>query len=144
MLRKCEGHSKTLMVVQATTGEVFGCYATEVWENRVGEPKFYGNGESFLYKVRGGGGGRRREGGGGEEVTVHRWTGDNTLFQLLDHSLSRIALGGGGEEGNFGLCIDDDFARGTTGPCETYGNREGLCEGGVFEIIGVEVYGFVT
>jgi len=146
MLKKCEMHSKTLLVVQTSTGERFGAYATDIWGNRVGEPKFYGNGESFLFKVGGalGSEGSGGDGGKEEEVTVYKWTGENTLFQLLDVKNSRLALGGGGLGGQFGLCIDDDFTCGTTGPCETYGNREGLCEGGVFDIVGFEVYGFVT
>jgi hypothetical protein len=45
-----------------------------------------------------------------------------------------IAFGGGGDEGDFGLCVEDDFRRGSTGRCETFGN-EPLCSQDQFGVL---------
>ena len=84
-------------------------------------------------------------GGAGEKVKVWKWTGSNSFFQLCDPDRSLVAMGGGGSgEGSFGICVEDDFSRGTTGPCGTFGNDRGLAEeGGTFEIVNFEVYSFV-
>ena len=53
-------------------------------------------------------------------------------------------MGGGGDSGTFGLCLEDNFSRGTSGPCATFGSKEGLVGGKwEFDILGVECYGFV-
>ena len=71
-------------------------------------------------------------------LQVYPWTGENSYFMMCtDHSL---AMGGGGE---WGLFIDDHFARGATGRCNTYGNKN-LCQDTDFDIVNLEVWGFTT
>ncbi|KAF8394234.1 hypothetical protein HHK36_020441 [Tetracentron sinense] len=48
---------------------------------------------------------------------LFRATGANRYFYLCLNDL--LALGGGG---NFAICLDGDLLRGTSGPCETFGN----------------------
>jgi len=55
-------------------------------------------------------------------------------IQVCDTQHKMIALGGGGKDGEFGLCVEDDFRIGSTGPCETFGNTR-LCSVETFEII---------
>jgi hypothetical protein len=52
------------------------------------------------------------------DVDIFRWTGANTLFQYS--SDDKIALGGGGPAGGFGLVLDKDFSVCQWGPCDTY------------------------
>jgi hypothetical protein len=53
----------TLIVVQDTTGYIFGGYCTEYWKQST---KFYGTGENFLFTFR-----------DGNKPTIFRWTGEN-------------------------------------------------------------------
>ena len=50
-----------------------------------------------------------------------------------------VALGGGG--GSFGLYLEDDFSRGTTGSCETFQNAP-LCSQEDFDVSTMELWGF--
>ena len=122
---------KTLAVIETNEGKVFGFYAGETWKNRVGSAAFYGNGESFLWKLDEVG-----------NVVVYKWTGGNSFFQLCDATKGQIAMGGGGG-GEFGVCVDDDFMRGTSGACGTFGNEGPLSDEPCFDVINFEVYGFV-
>lgn len=56
-------------------------------------------------------------------------------------------MGGGGDDGSFGFSIQDGFSRGTTGPCETFGNDVPLTSPGnstAFQVLKFEIYGFVN
>ena len=72
-----------------------------------------------------------------EEVRYFPWTASNNLVMMATDTY--IALGGGG--GSFGLYLDDDFSRGTTGACETYANAP-LCSQEDFEVSTIELWGF--
>ena len=170
LLYKCKSHERTVLVIETDRGERFGGYAADIWQRADG---FYGKGESFLFKVIGEsrGDGNSIEvsvvscGQAGRLLLlllsfftcarqlskartnpilqVYKWTGANSFHQLCDSKASRIAMGGGGPVGQFGICIEDDFQRGTSGPNETYGNKEPLVNGGgYFDVINLEVYGF--
>lgn len=76
-------------------------------------------------------------------LQVYRWTGRNRYIQLCDVTHKMLAFGGGGEEGAFGLCVQEDFTRGSTGPCDTFGNAP-LCDPGSFDIVDVEFWEFLT
>ena len=54
-----------------------------------------------------------------------------------------MAFGGGGADGAFGLCVEEDFQTGSTGPCDTFDN-EPLCDQETFEIVDVEFWEFLT
>lgn len=146
MLRLVKDNEKTLLVIRSTKGEVFGGFADTVWQvqHRFQEGgKFYGGGQSVLYRVI------RQKGEDGQsimkDVKVYKWTGLNRFCQLCDHEKKMLAMGGGGEGCSFGLCVEDDFTRGSTGRCETFSNESLLGDGGEdFEILDVEVWGFIT
>ena len=53
-----------------------------------------------------------------------------------------IAIGGGREEGSFGLSLECNFRLGSTGACDTFKN-EPLCDQENFEVVDVEVYSFL-
>ena len=78
-------------------------------------------------------------------LKVFHWTGANRYIQYTDTTESRrmLAFGGGGQEGAFGLCVEQDFQFGSTGPCDTFGNLP-LCDQENFNIMDMEVWGFLT
>ncbi|KAF6144449.1 hypothetical protein GIB67_024676 [Kingdonia uniflora] len=63
-------------------------------------------------------------------------TGANRYYYLCLNDL--LALGGGG---HFALCLDGDLLRGTSGPCDTFGNLC-LAHDSEFELKNVELWGF--
>lgn len=137
-LRNVEGRDRTVLVVRTTLDDIFGGYADARWEGRgmyhLGN-EFYGTGQAFLFRFV------EEEEERWRRVVVYKWSGINRYIQLCDAGRRIIAFGGGGDEGVFGLCIEDDFRRGTTGQCETFQN-EPLCEEGYFDVLDLEVWGF--
>lgn len=134
-LRKVKGVNRTLLVIQTTNGEVMGGYANSPWgsQNESGGAAFYGSCQASLFKIN----------NLTKKVQVFRWTGSNRYIQVCDTQAKLLAFGGGGKDGSFGLCIEDDFSVGTTGTCETFNPNEPLCEEGSFEILNVECWGFL-
>ncbi len=136
-LRIIGSEKRTLMVVRTTKGDVFGGYADAPWHSKhdSSTAKFYGSASSCLFsfppKFQ------------GSEIVVYRWTGKNRYIQVCDVSNKMLAFGGGGDKGAFGLCLQEDFERGTTGHCETFDN-EPLCSEGNFDIVDVEFWEFQT
>ena len=166
-LRKVKGYDKTLVVVKTVLGEVFGGFVDEEWSVKRGDT-FYGSGQSLLFKIMrdptdaktGTVEGNVNNNNGSEQaeetLNLYKWTGQNRYVQLCDSNYKRIAMGGGGDASSFGLCVEDDFRRGSTGPCSTFDN-DTLCsngsnnndsenndaQGASFEVLDLEVWGFV-
>ncbi|KAG4129128.1 hypothetical protein ERO13_D09G058900v2 [Gossypium hirsutum] len=67
---------------------------------------------------------------------LFRPTGANRYYYMCLNDL--LALGGGA---NFALCLDGDLLNGTSGPCETFGNKC-LAHNEEFELKNVELWGF--
>jgi len=134
-LKKVKGHERTLLVIQTTTHELMGAYSNSEWKGHgpSGSAHFYGSAQASLFKVE-------KETG---EVMVYKWTGKNRYIQVCDMQHKMIAMGGGGKDGEFGLCVEDDFRVGSTGPCETFDNAR-LCSQDQFEIVNVECWGFIS
>lgn len=146
MIMKCKGHDMTLLVVRTADEAVFGGFAGKQWsspQGNFGRSAFFGTGQSFLYSfdldldkdeeakttetVDTNQPVETKDAVAVDEnlppkLTVFNWTGSNRYFQVCDTVNSRIAMGGGGVEGSFGLCFTNDFMRGSTGPCDTFGN----------------------
>lgn len=138
MLRLVKGSEKTLLVIRTTTGEVFGSFADSEWRAQHSAHQarsFYGGGQSRLFKIL----------KTNNDVKIYKWTGANRFFQICDYEKKMLAMGGGGTDGAFGLCVQDDFKRGSTGRCETYGNDPLSDENrGSFDILDLEVWGFIS
>jgi hypothetical protein len=120
LLRKCDHKGASFLVVQDTHGRVFGGFASSSWTSEHVEA-FYGTGQSFLFAAR------PRSAADGQppvsELLTYRWTRECAQFIKCNetgaHGPGALAIGGGGA---FGLWLDGSFARGTTGPCGTFGN----------------------
>jgi hypothetical protein len=87
---------------------------------------FFGSGESFLFKTR------------PDPFAVFRWSRRNNLFQTCGDDI--LGFGGGGE--GYGLSLDANLERGTTGTCDTFANPR-LAASDLFRVVRVEVWGFV-
>lgn len=68
-----------------------------------------------------------------DQPRLFRATGANRYYYLCLNDL--LAFGGGG---NFALCLDEDLLRGTSGPCDTFGNLC-LAHSSEFEMKNVEI-----
>jgi len=138
-LRLVGTHDRTVLVVKTTHGRLFGGYADTRWEAkhfRQHSNSFYGSAQACLFRFPNYGSGRRED-----KISIYKWSGANRYIQLCDFGKRTVAFGGGGTGGGFGLCIEDDFRRGTTGHCSTFEN-EALCEEGYFDVMDMEVWGF--
>ena len=122
------GHAQTLLMVQTTQNHLFGAFADSPWDASEREnynihgssaSGFYGSTLACLFTF-----GKLPKNDPEQEsdptLTVFKWSGLNRYIQLLDSQQGRIAFGGGGRDnGGFGLCIEDNFCKGTTTACET-------------------------
>jgi hypothetical protein len=166
-LRLIGGVQRSLMVIRTSKGEIFGGFADSPWNPRDkgGAPEFYGSAAACLFSFsdryvpkkpnRKGKTCYKFSGNSLNNtatpasplspiyINVFRWTGKNRYIQLCDNANKMMAFGGGGDGGAFGLCVQDDFQRGSTGPCDTFDN-EPLCPEGSFDIVDVEFWEFMT
>lgn len=139
-LNKVQHHSRTILVIRTKSGSIFGSFADTEWGQRFNskQKSFYGKGESFLFSVKDA---RYSEDDkyqeGVNQLKVFKWTGRNYYIQLCDVNEERIAMGGGGS--HFGLCLQDNFTRGSSGWCDTFDN-DSLDANCYFEILDFDIY----
>lgn len=126
-LDKVTGEAPSVIVVKTTKGHVFGGYADHEWKR---QKDYYGSGQACLFQVK-----------DESDIAVYKWTAANRMVQHIEGNKGRILMGGG-KTGGLGLCIEDNFCRGSTSRCDTF-NNEPLCPDGVFDVVSFEVYGFV-
>jgi hypothetical protein len=134
-MKRVQQEERTLLVVQTVNNEIMGAYSNSSWNGHCsnGSVHFYGSAQASLFSIN----------KDTNEINVYKWTGKNRFIQVCDMQHKLIALGGGGKEGEFGLCVEDDFRIGSTGPCETFDNPQ-LCSENQFHILNVECWGFVS
>eukprot|EP00529_Nitzschia_sp_RCC80_P024998 CAMPEP_0113464156 /NCGR_PEP_ID=MMETSP0014_2-20120614/13049_1 /TAXON_ID=2857 /ORGANISM="Nitzschia sp." /LENGTH=541 /DNA_ID=CAMNT_0000356215 /DNA_START=283 /DNA_END=1908 /DNA_ORIENTATION=+ /assembly_acc=CAM_ASM_000159 len=152
-LRIIGNATKTLMVVRTSKGSIFGGYSESPWHSQAqhGDARFFGSAAACLWSFSSAssvssppsGDTDKNKNGKTKTIQVYKWTGKNRYIQLCDLSHKMIAFGGGGDDGAFGLCVQDDFQRGSTGPCDTFDN-EPLCPDDNFDIVDVEFWEFMT
>ncbi|XP_016177052.1 oxidation resistance protein 1 isoform X3 [Arachis ipaensis] len=70
------------------------------------------------------------------EPRLFRPTGANRYYYMCLNDL--LALGGGG---NYALCLHEDLLTGTSGTCDTFGNKC-LAHSPEFDLKDVELWGF--
>lgn len=134
-LRHVKYHSNTLIVVRTTKNNIFGGLADSPWEQRKNttQKNYFGTGQSFLFSIN-------QDSQSHYHLNIYEWTGTNNYNQICDTSEQRIAMGGGGL--GFGLCLQENFACGTTDHCATFCN-DPLVPDGYFEVMELEVFGFI-
>lgn len=149
---------KTVVVVQTTAGHVLGGFASLPWKpSHLRQNAYFGTGQSFLFASHPAAAAAafRQEDACAssspssstsssqqqqqqQPLHLFRWTGKNDFCQIANSQ--RLGMGGGAD---FGFLIQDNFSRGRTGPCKTFGNPA-LTPDDVFEIAALEVYGLRT
>ena len=136
MLDRCSGFQQSLVVIETTAGKLLGGFSAAPWKSQAQQRNaFFGTGQSFVFSSCESHGTAQH----GSDFVVFDWRGENTFCQMLDVNRGQMAMGGGG--GNFGWIVEDNFTRGFTDPCDTFGNTALVSEG-AFDIVGFEIYGF--
>ena len=141
-LRIIANVARTLVVVRTTKGAVFGGYADSPWRP-MELARFYGSAQACLFSVKEPGVPMDQVENPKSLLNVYRWSGKNRYIQVCDTSSKMLAFGGGGSDGAFGLCIQEDFQTGSTGPCDTFDNAP-LCPESTFKVTDVEIWEFLT
>ncbi len=140
MLRASSKYEHTLIVIKTVTGDILGGYADSHWKSHnspsIGRStSFFGGGKAFLFASNPSGNINE-----GDDIQFYRWTGSNGYSQICDEERGALGMGGGGA---FGFYVQDDFTKGSSGACDTFGNPPLINNhDGSFEILDVEVYGF--
>lgn len=138
MLNKCMGYKDTVIVAQTSQGHVLGGYASSPWTSDGHGTSYFGTGTSFLFATHAESQHPQRD--EQQPLAIFKWTGRNVYSQQCNVADGTLAMGG---EGAFGLMLQDNFSRGSTGYCSTFGNPP-LVPGGHFDVISFEVYGFAS
>ena len=132
LFNQCRGLKQTLLVLRTTQDEVLGAFASSPWVPTKEDAQYYGNGQTFIFRVA----------EGGTAVDAYCWTRRNSHFQLC--TPSSISLGAGGDI--FGLSIGRDsngcdLCAGVSGPCATFANEPLAPRSGVdFAVHDLEVW----
>jgi hypothetical protein len=141
-LRIISNVARTLVVVRTTKGAVFGGYADSPWRP-MEFARFYGSAQACLFSVEEPGVPIDQVQNPKSLLNVYAWSGKNRYIQLCDTSSKMLAFGGGGSDGAFGLCIQEDYQTGSTGPCDTFDNAP-LCDETTFKVVDMEIWEFLT
>jgi len=133
MYRHCANESPVLIIVQTTKGSIMGCFCGEAIHL---SSKFYGSGETFVFRFKDYG-----------TFNSYHWTKQNEYFVLS--SSSGIAFGGGAT-GGAAIQLDAEFKYGSSKKCATFNSpplvqgesEDHLADAGDFNIHAVECFAF--
>jgi hypothetical protein len=152
----CKASPDTVIAIQTTKGECFGCFTSSIWRVRNG---YFGHGEPFIWRMRYNRSSpcyslfeqARLE----SEIDVFPFSSLNKEVQLCTHNMIGI---GGGEltdpsksfysrsqllELGFAFVLHDDLLKGVTSPCPTFCSpRLTTDESGIFDVLNLEVWTF--
>ena len=100
------------MVVRTTRGSIFGGYADTQWRpSDLHNAKFYGSAQACLFRfVDESKKSTQAKNKTTPRLKVYKWTGKNRYIQLCDTAHKMFAFGGGGTDGAFGLCVEEDLS----------------------------------
>ena len=151
LLQKCRGYPHTIVVVRTTSGHVLGGFGSSAWQTQGSSSRsgsgsggahakhsYYGTGVSFLFANH-----PADDNNSNDDATlsIYPWTGSNDFCQICDQERSVLAMGGAGA---FGFILEDDFYRGSTDRCGTFGNPPLTPDkDGLFTVAAMEIYGLV-
>jgi len=115
-----------IIVIQTLTNEMFGGFLDCELKPTSG---FYGTGDCFLWRIE--------KKGSETFLSKFPWTGVDSFFVYCTNE----CFGMGGGNGRFGFVVNEDMDKGTTGPCQTFGNGP-LCNSSEFKIENIEIWSF--
>lgn len=94
----------SILVIETVDGEMLGGFTSESWTSR---PKYYGTGESFVFKIS-------KQG----VATCYTWSTANTFFMYSTDE--ELGMGGGGD--GFAFILDTDFVHVKSSVSATFSN----------------------
>mmetsp|Transcript_30179 Transcript_30179/g.46028 ORF Transcript_30179/g.46028 Transcript_30179/m.46028 type:complete len:447 (-) Transcript_30179:1160-2500(-) len=153
LLKQVRSSARTVIAIETMDGDVFGSFTSSPW--RPNGKRFYGNGESFLWKVKQN---RYTECNNVQEqielekdIDVFKWSGKNYNIQALVSPDDDLVIGSGGDDQGdhfddqgkgSGLMINSNLERGVSDGCLTFDSPRlnGSNTDALFEIANVEVW----
>ncbi|ORY22204.1 TLD-domain-containing protein, partial [Neocallimastix californiae] len=118
-----------ILVIRDTDDNIFGAYTSEPFRKNNG---FYGNGETFLWKVE-----PCVEKKVKGHLKLYLWKQTNYFF--INSTNEYVSVGSGG--GTYGLWFDQQMLHGRSQVCETFKN-DILSTQENFEIVDMELWSF--
>ncbi|GMM42636.1 hypothetical protein FOG51_01341 [Hanseniaspora uvarum] len=122
-----------LLIIQDMKDGIFGVYTDEPF-HPLANNKFYGNGESFLWRIE-----ESKNNKGTYTFEGFPFQDENFYVVYSDKNILRIG-GGGSSNGGAGLWIDDMLLTGGTNTCKTFNNPVLSEQGTIFRIKALEVW----
>jgi len=117
---KVAERAPSIIVVEDSNRNVFGCYATDPWVKS--NQEYYGSGECFLFKIK-------------PVSKVFKWSKVNDYFMFSSKDFISMGVGGDG----YGLWLDSDFDQGNSTKCDTF-NNEPLSATEQFRVLRMEAW----
>ena len=122
--RKADGLKRNSPTLIAIKDDEDCCFGALVSDSLSVSGKFYGTGESFLWRTK-------------PDRQHWKWSTKNSYFL----SCSRQCINIGAGDGHFGLSLDSDLNHGRTEACDTFDN-DALTARGDFVVKTVEIWSF--
>lgn len=123
-----------IIIIKTCNNEIFGAFCSGEWNERHHTNKYFGNGETFLFKLQ-------------PKTSVYKWIGtqkrainiqpNQELF--LRATKTQLSIGGGNGDG---ILINSNLTSGYTSKCDTFEN-EPLSNTSDFQIAIIEVITFI-
>ena len=122
--------ASVVLVTDAKRDCLFGAFCRHPWSSE-NQRKYFGSNENFLFSLM------KK---GIVATKYHPWLpGSNRLFQYSDEKKLVI---GGGVTGS-GLAVFENWLRGASNACETFGTSESLCCSHDFVVGDIEFWGIL-
>jgi len=119
-----------ILVTDAKRDCVFGAFCRSPWSHD-NQRKYFGSNENFIFSLM-----KKRV----VATKYYPWMpGSNTLFQYSDDK--KLVIGGGAT--GSGLAVFENWLRGVSNACETFGTNESLCCSHDFVIGDIEFWGIL-
>ncbi|GMT31307.1 hypothetical protein PFISCL1PPCAC_22604, partial [Pristionchus fissidentatus] len=141
---KVDEADQTLIIIRSSRGEIFGAYCSSSWAERNDrrertKSKYFGTGESFVFKVTGK--------DDCQAVEIFGWVGNNNnepgehVPQMFMTAGDRLIVIGSGD--GDAIRISEELTNGISSRCSTF-NSPPLVDDRAFEINELEVFGVAS
>ncbi|GAM23294.1 hypothetical protein SAMD00019534_064690 [Acytostelium subglobosum LB1] len=121
---KTESQGACIIFMRDFNHNIFGGFLSESIRR---SNTFYGSGECFLFKLK-------------PAYQPYHWSRENRCFILTSNNFISM---GAGNNGKYGLWLDDNFDEGTSGKSETFNNDPLSTLEEDFKCLDMEIWGFV-
>ena len=122
-----------LLMIQDMENTIFGLFTNEPF-HPLSNNKFYGNGESFLWRIE-------KSKNNNDFYTFEGFPFQNENFYVVYSTNKMMQIGAGGtSNGGAGIWLDDMLFNGGTNNCKTFNNPILSKQGTLFKIKALEVW----